>query len=331
MTLAEILRQFAKLRVLLVGDVCLDRWCRYDPALALPSAETGLPRVAVVHTDVTPGAAGTIANNLIALGAGEVSVLGAVGADGNGFELRAAMRQNRIAGDLLVEHEAIATFTYTKLINEQTGVEDLPRVDVINREDLPGEVEKEVAARLRKYGSAFDVIIVSDQAETPRGGVVTAAVRDALADLAAADPTKVVWVDSRRRATLFRRVMLKINEQEASEACATLGDAAGYEALREHTSSPLLLVTCGKEGVTLLSPDAERQTIPTVPVAQPVDICGAGDSFSAGGALTYAVTRSAEIAARVGNLVASVTIMKPGTGNASPVEVLAAAERLVTA
>ena len=46
MTTAEILAEFPKLRVLVVGDVCLDRWCRYDPALALESRETGIPRIA---------------------------------------------------------------------------------------------------------------------------------------------------------------------------------------------------------------------------------------------------------------------------------------------
>jgi sugar/nucleoside kinase (ribokinase family) len=55
-----------------------------------------------------------------------------------------------------------------------------------------------------------------------------------------------------------------------------------------------------------------------------VDICGAGDSFSAGAALTLAVTGSPLEAARLGNLVASVTIMKKGTGTASPEEVLQA-------
>jgi sugar/nucleoside kinase (ribokinase family) len=60
----------------------------------------------------------------------------------------------------------------------------------------------------------------------------------------------------------------------------------------------------------------------------PVDICGAGDSFSAGAAMALAVTRSPGEAVRFGNLVASVTIMKKGTGTASPAEVLAAAAQL---
>ena len=64
MTTAEILAEFAKLRVLVVGDVCLDRWCRYDPSLADPSRETGIPRVGVVETEVTPGAAGTAVDHV---------------------------------------------------------------------------------------------------------------------------------------------------------------------------------------------------------------------------------------------------------------------------
>jgi sugar/nucleoside kinase (ribokinase family) len=62
-------------------------------------------------------------------------------------------------------------------------------------------------------------------------------------------------------------------------------------------------------------------------VEHPVDICGAGDSFSAGAALALKVTGDPLAAIRFGNLVASITIMKKGTGTASPEEVLAAAGR----
>src|SRR5262245_16954571 len=96
MTTAEILAQFPKLRALVVGDVCLDRWCRYDPALSEPSRETGIPRVAVVDSEVTPGAGGTVANNLAALGAGRVDVLGLVGDDGFGHELARALTRRGI-------------------------------------------------------------------------------------------------------------------------------------------------------------------------------------------------------------------------------------------
>src|ERR1700755_2469744 len=101
MTTSEILSEFRKLRALVVGDVCLDRWCRYDPALADPSRETGIPRTAVVATEVTPGAAGTVANNMAALGA-RVAVMGLVGDDGFGYELGEALRARGISGKLLM-------------------------------------------------------------------------------------------------------------------------------------------------------------------------------------------------------------------------------------
>jgi sugar/nucleoside kinase (ribokinase family) len=90
--------------------------------------------------------------------------------------------------------------------------------------------------------------------------------------------------------------------------------------LRETTASPLLLVTHGPRGVLLLGEGRGEEWVATVPVEKPVDICGAGDSFSAGAAVAYAITRDAATAARFGNLVASITIMKKGTGTASPEE-----------
>jgi len=103
-----------------------------------------------------------------------------------------------------------------------------------------------------------------------------------------------------------------------------------YRALRERSGHSLMLVTLGKEGVLVL--DNDRQVrVPTVPQENPVDICGAGDSFSAGTALALASGASPDEAAYFGNLVASVTIMKKGTGTASPAEVFSAAEQRSTA
>jgi len=70
--------------------------------------------------------------------------------------------------------------------------------------------------------------------------------------------------------------------------------------------------------------ESSETLITATPVAKPVDICGAGDSFTAGAALALRVTGSPAEAARFGNRVASITIMKKGTGTASPEEVLAA-------
>jgi len=325
MTTARILAAFQKLTALVVGDICLDRWCTYDPATSEPSRETGIPRIGVVATEVTPGGGGTVANNLAALGADRVAVLGVVGDDGFGFELTRALEVRRISTELMVREPGICTFTYSKLINCQTGIEDQPRVDFIYVHPIPKEVERKVLTRLSSGFAAYDLILVSDQAETSQGGVVTPAMRAMLAELAGRHPEKVVWVDSRMRAELFRRVVLKPNRQEADSACLRLFGAVDYQRLRQHVQSKLLLVTQGAGGVLVVDRSGEK-LVPTRSIEKPLDICGAGDSFSAGAAMALAVTGSPFVAARFGNLVASITIMKKGTGTASPREVLAADE-----
>lgn len=327
MTTREILREIRSRSALVVGDICLDRWCQYDPAVAEPSRETGIPRVGVVATAVTPGAGGTVANNLAALGAGRVAVLGAVGRDGFGEELRWALDERGIDHSLLVTDPAIQTFTYTKLLNLATGDENLPRLDFINTKSLDAPTERRLIEGLVAAAPAFDVILVSDQAETSQGGVVTPAMRDAIGALAGTHPGKIVWVDSRERLELFRGAYVKANEGEVRSACSRLFGRADYQALRRHVEAPALLVTQGPTGVLVVD-DRGEHFIPTRRVEHPVDICGAGDSFSAGAAMALAVTGSLDQAARIGNLAASITIMKRGTGTASPDEVLAAEREL---
>jgi len=391
MTVAAILARFPSMRALVIGDVCLDRWCRYHPGLAEPSRETAIPRVAVTSTEVTPGAAGTVAANLAALGVGNVSVLGVIGDDGFGWELQRSLAARSISTDLLIRSPLVSTFTYTKLLNASTGAEDLPRLDFINAAPLDSQLESQVIDSLREKIRDFDVILVSDQAETSAGGVVTAKVREALADLgyfgtatvrerqrwnrtatvrerqrwnrtatvrerqrrnrtatvrerqrrnrtatvrerqptddATGDRNKVIFVDSRARAELFRNVVLKVNRDEADAACQRIG--GDYRALREHTRSKILVITRGSGGALVIGGNNDNAnyetTLPARRIHHPVDVCGAGDSFSAGAAMALAVTGSPLEAAQFGNLVASVTIMKKGTGTATPAELLAAA------
>jgi len=307
-----------------VGDICLDRWCTYDPATSEPSRETGIPRLGIVSTEVTPGGGGTAANNLAALGAATVAVAGIRGDDGFGFELVRALNQRGITANLMVELPGWQTFTYTKLINGQTGIEDQPRVDFISTKPVPPEAETRVIENLIPVVEAFDVLLVADQAETAAGGVVTPAVRDAISKLAAQYPNKVFLVDSRKRVHLFRAVTVKPNRDEAEAACQELFGQVDFKRLREHLHARALMVTHGPQGALVIEESKETWAKARA-VERPVDICGAGDAFAAGAALTMAVTGDPVAAASFGNLVASITVMKKGTGTASPAEVMQAA------
>jgi rfaE bifunctional protein kinase chain/domain len=316
---------FHKAKVLVVGDICLDRWCSYDPRYSMPSVETGINRIAVIDTVVTPGAGGTVANNLASLGAGKVAVLGAIGQDGFGFELERALSRRGIDYHLLVASPEMQTFTYSKVINKETDLEDKPRFDFINTGPLPSEAEDQLIVNFSAAYKSFDVIIVADQAETDVGGVVTPVLREVINDVAERNPDKVVIADSRNRIHEFRSCIAKPNEAEARVASQRLFGEVDFSRLRQAIGEKPLVVTRGGEGVSLVTPHGEKR-IPAIPVGDPVDICGAGDSFAAGLALALGAGANIENAVRFGVMVSSVTVMKRGTGEATPPEVLAAAD-----
>src|SRR4051794_19000307 len=88
---SAITGRYPRLRVGVVGDFFLDRYLQIDPAKEETSIETGLPVYNVVGVVSLPGAAGTILNNLVALGIGEVHAVGYCGDDGEGYERRRAL------------------------------------------------------------------------------------------------------------------------------------------------------------------------------------------------------------------------------------------------
>ena len=321
MTDAQILERIPNLSALVVGDICLDRWCHYDPALSEPSRETSLSRTAVISTQLTPGAAGTVANNLAALKCGRVALLGAIGDDGHGWELMRSLQSRGISTEHVQKTTLIPTFTYTKLINVATGVEDLPRIDFVPPAKLPIEVERHILNSFQAIFDNFNVIYIADQAETAHGGLITEAVRRMVEESAQVYSNKIFIADSRTRIAEFRRVIIKPNQQEAEEASKKLIGRIDYPELRRKMRAPMLLVTRGGQGVSIYRPDCV-QDIPTTPIENPVDICGAGDSFSAGFGMALAVSGDPARAAEFGNRIASITIMKPGTGTASPDEIV---------
>src|SRR5882724_6159581 len=84
----QILTRLPSLRIGVLGDLFLDRYLDLDAALTEPSIETGLDAHQVVRVRSYPGAAGTVINNLAALGVGRVCPIAVIGDDGEGYELR---------------------------------------------------------------------------------------------------------------------------------------------------------------------------------------------------------------------------------------------------
>src|SRR5271165_1550113 len=106
---------YAALRIAIVGDFCLDRYLEIDPRRTETSIETGLPVHNVVRVRAQPGGAGTILNNLVALGAGEIVAIGFCGDDGEGYELRRELGNKKgVRLDHFLVTPDRSTFTYGK-------------------------------------------------------------------------------------------------------------------------------------------------------------------------------------------------------------------------
>jgi rfaE bifunctional protein kinase chain/domain len=326
----HILTSIPQRTVGVLGDLFLDRYLDIDPALNEPSVETGLTAYQVTRVRSYPGAAGTVMNNLAALGVGRIYPIAAIGDDGEGYELRQTLRKlSAVQHGGIIDAPGRRTPTYTK---PMLGKEELNRLDIKNRTPTPEGVQDFIIELLNEAWHQFDAILVLDQVSEEDCGVVTKRVREHLAARAANDPAKFVLADSRERIWEFQNVAVKPNVRE----CYTPRDWGGLSPIQEirdlevwHRAKKLdraIFATEGEFGIRLFDPRSSRGRvrIRAYPVSEPIDICGAGDSCSAGIACAMVSGATYEQAAAFGNLVASITIQQIGvTGTATPEQVRA--------
>lgn len=315
--LESILARLPSLTIGVIGDLFLDRYLDLDAALTEPSVETGLDAFQVFRVRSMPGAAGTVINNLVALGVGRVLPVAFLGDDGEGYELRQALDALRVVD---LRHTPVKrerrTPTYTKPMLYESGkpARELNRLDIKNRLPTPAALEDAILAGLEAVWQESHALVVLDQVSETNCGVLTDRVRLRLAELGDSDPDKFVLADSRERIGFFRNVCLKPNERECERAA---GDAVSLSC---RVGRPVFC-TRGERGILLADGEATTE-IPTYPVRGPIDIVGAGDATSAGIVCARATGATLEEAASFGCLVSSITIQQlETTGTASPNQV----------
>jgi bifunctional ADP-heptose synthase (sugar kinase/adenylyltransferase) len=280
-----VLATVGRLRIGVLGDLFLDRYLDIDAALTEPSLETGLDAYQVTRVRPSPGAAGTVVNNLVALGVGTVLPLAVIGDDGEGYELRQALGKLRglDARGVLVSRSR-RTPTYTKPMLHEPGrpPRELNRLDIQNRSPLPDADERALLDVLENAWPALDGLVVLDQVSLAECGVVTCTIRDRTAALAARTPSRPILGDSRARIGLFRTVCLKPNQRECLAAGEESDLPAAVMGLCRKADAPVFC-TRGESGILLAEPGQDRPCeIAGFPVTGPTDPVGAGDSTSAG-------------------------------------------------
>ena len=324
-----ITSRYPSLRLTVVGDFCLDRYFDIDPARSEISIETNLPVHNITRVRCQPGGAGTILNNLVALGVGELRPVGFCGDDGEGWELRralAALPGVKMDGFLTTPERH--TFTYTKPLLHRPGQppEELSRLDLKNWTATPDKVSRDLAERMAAAAQVSDGLILLDQVDIADTGVIGGLTRQWLEGLRETMdrslPQLVALADSRRGLRGWPRIIFKMNAKELGAlagapvdsmdeikaACASMAKANGQPAF----------VTLAERGIVGATPLGEVEHVPSLPVRGPIDIVGAGDSVTAN--LTAALAAGAGIreAMELAMAAASLVIHQLGTtGTAS--------------
>lgn len=301
--------EFAGHRVLVAGDVMLDRY--WSGATERVSPEAPVPVVQVAGIEERPGGAANVAVNLASLGAAP-TLLGLVGTDPEARRLGALVEELGIGNGLIARAEA-PTVTKLRVLSRH---QQLIRLDF--ERGFGSAAAHALAERFAAALPGHAVAIASDYgkgalAEMPR---LTAAARAAgialLVDPKGRDFTRYrgAWALTPNRAE-FEAVV---------GACADEAElAARGERLRAELGLGALLVTRGEEGMTLIEAGAPALHLPAS-AREVADVTGAGDTVIAVFAAGVASGLAPAAAAAIANVAAGIVVGRVGAASVTPVE-----------
>jgi D-beta-D-heptose 7-phosphate kinase/D-beta-D-heptose 1-phosphate adenosyltransferase len=314
-----VIPDFEHARLLVAGDVMLDRYWQGPTSRISPEAP--VPVVRIQKDETRPGGAANVALNIAALG-GHAQLLGVVGRDDTAGKLRDALLLKKVQPDF-VEAPGHPTITKLRVLSRN---QQLIRLDFEESLSQVGAFDR--AAFLLRYKIALSdaqVVILSDYG---KGTLADAAELVAAARAAGravlVDPKGSDWRPY-RGATLITP-----NLSELEAVVGPCPDEASIVAkgsrLRDELGLEALLVTRSEHGMTLLVPGHEPLHLPTQ-AREVFDVTGAGDTVIAALGAALAAGHDFAHAARVANLAAGIVVGKLGTATVSPAELLQAVRR----
>ncbi len=312
---AEILERARDVRILVVGDVMLDRYItgRVDRI----SPEAPVPVVRVEEESAAVGGAGNVAANVVALGA-RCDLVGCVGSDAYGGMLAEALESLGVGTGGLVESGDRPTTVKTRVLARRQQV---VRVDQEVADDVAPALAGEVEERIRGMLDGAGALILEDY---NKGILVESVIQKALGMgieggvPTVVDPKRIRFFEY-RGATVF-----KPNAKELEDALGARlrpEDAGWMESTRRRLECENLLLTLGEEGMALQTADGEHLRVPTV-ARDVYDVSGAGDTVTAVVAVSLAAGASPLEAAILANHAAAIEVGKAGVATVSPEEIL---------
>ncbi|HSZ89226.1 MAG TPA: D-glycero-beta-D-manno-heptose-7-phosphate kinase [Acetobacteraceae bacterium] len=314
--LAQLVRRFGDARVLVLGDVMLDRYVSGSASRLSPEAP--IPVLRPTARRATVGGAANVALNVATLG-GQVALVGVIGDDAEGAELAQLLESSGIVPHL-VTAAGRPTTAKTRFM---VGAHQLLRLDEETAAAIDESIAERVVQRFSYALGTANVVVLSDYA---KGVLSDSVLRAVLAQcqssdcMVIADPKRMDFA-SYRGATVLTpneyevRQATRIEADDDSEA-----DRAGRRAL-DDTGCAAVLVTRSARGLTLVRRDELPLHLPTR-AREVADVSGAGDTLVAALAVALGAGAALPEAAMLANITAGIAVGKPGTATVSRNELL---------
>ncbi len=318
-----VLDQFGRKRVLVVGDVMLDRFVygqvsRISPEAPAPVIQTSGP------VDVI-GGSGNVARNIISLGAA-CEIVAVVGRDDAAQVIRKHLQEIDVPASGLIEVSGRVTTMKTRFVAWLHNTH-LLRADTEETTPVAAAVEDAIIAAVEARIGAADAVILSDYAKgvlTPR--VVAAVI--AAARRAGGNGREIpVIVDPKGHDYSRYRGATAVTPN-AAELAQALGRPVGNDeaavqagalALAGQLDSDIVLVTRGERGMLVVSRDGETASFDAT-ARRVIDVSGAGDTVVAGFTLALVSDAGLRNAAHLANVAAGVVVGKKGTSQVTAAE-----------
>jgi rfaE bifunctional protein kinase chain/domain len=315
----QLIHRMKSSRVVVIGDIMLDRYLIGDTERLSPEAP--VPVVAVAERHAALGGAANVAANVAAMGA-HCLLVGAVGDDIDGATLRQELAVARLEDRFVLTVAGRPTTSKTRIIARG---QQIVRIDDEVDALFEGQDLSRLIGAAREALADADALLLEDynKGALPPGLILS------VMEVAKRRGIPVI-VDPKFRqffeyagATVF-----KPNRRELESALGATVDWQNGNALPEvltRLKVDNLLVTLGPEGMLLVTKDGTVTEIPSI-ARQIYDVSGAGDTVTAWLGTALAAGATVSEAAQLANYAAGVEVGKPGVATVSPEEVLAAYE-----
>jgi D-beta-D-heptose 7-phosphate kinase/D-beta-D-heptose 1-phosphate adenosyltransferase len=317
--LLPLLEEFRAVRMVVLGDVMLDRFV-YGTVERI-SPEAPIPVMNIEGLMDMPGGAANVARNIATLGA-RVTLIGVVGDDSTATALRAQLTTCPTIEARLIVDRLRPTSLKTRYVADGQQV---MRADNESRSPVPMEVQRLILDELDRSLVDADVIVLSDYA---KGALCESVVQSAIDRSRRAHKTIVVDPKSHDFAKYRGATVITPNRIELQQASKRVLESQKdiTEAGRifvDQGICDVLVVTRGRDGMSVLGKDGLVQHLPTT-ARQVFDVSGAGDTVIAALGLGLAAGGEIMDVCALANIAAGIVVGKRGTAYVSTGEIAAA-------